>query len=69
MKVKTDEYIKYLTQKVVSYMDLPAEVRKEQRNLYKSMREPWHVRWFGMVPLSFIIWWKNRKRKKEHPSP
>ncbi|TMV47841.1 YqzE family protein [Paenibacillus mesophilus] len=69
MAIKTDDYIKYLTEKVVAYMDMPADVRKEQRSLYRSTREPWQVRWFGMVPLSVLIWWKQRKRKKEHPDP
>jgi hypothetical protein len=69
MAIKTDDYIKYLTEKVVAYMDTPADVRKEKRSLHKSTREPWVVRWFGMVPLSVLIWWNKRKRKKEHPGP
>ncbi|MDF2720723.1 MAG: YqzE family protein [Paenibacillus sp.] len=76
MSVKTEEYIKYLTQRVVNYIDQPAEVRKEQRSLQKSTREPWQVRWFGMVPLSMMMWWTQTKRrklklnaKKEHPRP
>ncbi|GAA3400432.1 YqzE family protein [Paenibacillus hodogayensis] len=69
MAIKTEDYIKYLTEKVVAYMDLPPEVRKEQRSLHRSVRDPWHVRWFGLVPLSVAMWWRQRKRKKEHPSP
>jgi len=68
MAIKTEDYIKYLTEKVVAYMDMPPEVRKEQRSLNRSARDPWHVRWFGMIPLSVNIWWK-RRRKKEHPDP
>lgn len=69
MAIKTDDYIKYLTEKVVAYMDTPRDVRKEKKVLLKSTREPWPVRWFGMVPLSVHIWWEKRKRKKEHPDP
>lgn len=69
MAIKTEDYIKYLTEKVVHYMDTPAEVRKEQRSLTKSAREPWLVRWFGLVPLSVLLWWNRRRQKKEHPHP
>ncbi|MDF2658186.1 MAG: YqzE-like protein [Paenibacillus sp.] len=61
---KTEDYIKYLTERVVAYMDTPPEVRKEQRILHKSTRMPWHVRWFGMIPLSIAIWWKRRRERK-----
>lgn len=72
LAIKTEEYIKYLTEKVIAYMDMPPEVRKEQRSLQRSARDPWHVRWFGMIPLSLALLWKRRqerKRKKEHPNP
>ncbi|PYI56518.1 YqzE family protein [Paenibacillus flagellatus] len=63
--MKTDDYIKYLTERVVAYMDTPPDVRKEQRSRLKSSRAPWYVRWFGMVPVSVLIWWRRRKERPQ----
>lgn len=72
MAIKTDDYIKYLTQQFVAYMDTPRDMRKEQRQLQRSAREPWQVRWFGMLPLATSLWlgkWKRSEDKKGHPDP
>ncbi|OZB96789.1 YqzE family protein [Paenibacillus sp. XY044] len=42
-----DELVKYITERVVSYMETPKEERRKQK--YK---EPWTVKWFGMIPFS-----------------
>lgn len=54
------DYLKYVTQRVVSYWETPKtpELRRERR----QKREPWWVRWFGqLLPVGIVIWWKNRK--------
>lgn len=59
--IKTDEYIKYLTERVITYMDTPREVRRELRTKQRSAKPPWHVHWFGMVPMSIrMLFGKKR---------
>lgn len=60
----SNDLIKYITERVVTYIDTPKEVRKKGRN-----KEPWSVRWFGMIPFSVSLWKddlvskRSRKRK------
>jgi len=42
------ELIKFLTQRLVQYLETPREERRKRRHA----KEPWAVRWFGMIPLS-----------------
>ncbi|UUZ79901.1 YqzE family protein [Paenibacillus sp. P26] len=53
---KSDELVKYLTERVVSYMETPREVRRQVRAQRKEGREPWQIRWFGMLPLAIRLW-------------
>lgn len=51
---KGEDLIKYITQRVVTYMETPKEARMEHR--VKQSREPWQYRWFGMLPLAIQLW-------------
>jgi hypothetical protein len=54
------EYLKYVTERVVSYWETPKapESRRERRR----KREPWVTRWFGQIlPAGIGIWWSSRK--------
>jgi hypothetical protein len=64
MAKKTDEWVHYITQRVVTYLDAPQETRipKEQR----SVREDWRSRWFGMLPFAISMW---VGKHKEHDNP
>jgi hypothetical protein len=64
---KGDELIKYITERFVTYIETPKEVRREQR-VNRRPKEPWKYRWFGMLPLSIEIW-LDKKRKKRTPPP
>jgi hypothetical protein len=68
---KTEEFVKYITQQFVTYLDTPREVRREARNRHKSIRGPWYEHWFGQIPMAVSLWWSSRPRrkKKEHPRP
>lgn len=56
-----DELVKYITERVVSYIETPKEERQRQK-----LKEPWAVKWFGMIPLSLSLWTKGSgKRKKK----
>lgn len=58
MAKKNDEILKYITEQVVTYLDTPSEVRKQQR----LHREHWTVRWFGLLPLSMSMLFKRKQR-------
>lgn len=53
---KSDELIKYITERVVTYIDTPREERKRTRQDIKVKRGRWDVRWFGMMPLALSMW-------------
>lgn len=59
---KGEDIVKYVTQKVVEYIDTPSDARKERRR--NRRREPWTVRWFGMIPMSISMLLGTNKRKK-----
>jgi hypothetical protein len=61
------EYLKYVTERVVSYMDTEAE--EEAKPHKKLSREPWLTRWFGVLPMGFMMWWANRADKKNRTHP
>lgn len=52
-----DEIVRYITEQVVKYMELPRDVRRARR----MEKEPWRVRWFGMLPFSFSMWFKSAR--------
>ncbi|WP_106766286.1 YqzE family protein [Paenibacillus faecalis] len=56
----SNDLIKYITERVVNYIDTPKEVRKQGRR-----KEPWTVRWFGMIPFSMSLWKKDIVSKKD----
>jgi hypothetical protein len=60
--MKTNDYVKYLTQTVVKYIDQPKEERVKMKLARKGEREPFVSKWFGVIPYLFYFSMK-RKRK------
>lgn len=60
--MKTNDYVKYMTQQFVQYMDQPKEERKTKK-FKKEERAPFANRWFGMIPLSFMLWYRKKKER------
>lgn len=58
------EYLKYMTERVVSYMESPDKDKIRQAK--KAAREPWATRWFGMLPMGIMMWWKRRGERKKN---
>jgi len=48
-----DELLKYITEKVVVFIEDPSSRRSE------APKQPWSQRWFGMLPLGLSIWRSN----------
>jgi YqzE-like protein len=57
---KPEEYIKFVTGKVVDFMETPQEQRKENRKKAKAAREPWLTRWFGLGGFAIAQWMRSR---------
>lgn len=54
-----EELVKYITERVVGYMESP----REDRHRGRGGRQSWSQRWFGMVPLGLSIWRSGRRQK------
>ncbi|MBN3522722.1 YqzE family protein [Paenibacillus apiarius] len=61
---KGEELIKFITQRVVTYIDTPVEARRERKMERKNrVKEPWSTKWFGMMPLGMKMWvgqWRGK---------
>ncbi|MBM7097313.1 YqzE family protein [Bacillus sp. H-16] len=61
--MKTNDYVKFVTQQVVEYADQPKSERIKKRQEKKEARPPAMHRWFGLVPFAFLlVYKKNRNR-------
>ncbi|KAB2338499.1 YqzE family protein [Cytobacillus depressus] len=61
--MKSNDYVKYITQTVVKYIDQPKDERKRHKLEKKDMKEPFLYRWFGLIPYVFYY---NVKRKRDN---
>ncbi|RDW19187.1 YqzE family protein [Oceanobacillus arenosus] len=52
--MKSNEYVKFMTQQIVSYMELPAEERKK-RKLEHKQPTLYANRWFGVLPFALKV--------------
>lgn len=57
-----------MTQQFVSYMDAPKADRKQKRQQRREEREPFLNRWFGMLPLSAAVFYRQVKKKRKKSS-
>jgi len=61
---KSDELVKYITQRIATYLETPREVRRQQRQERKAKpREALSVRLFGMVPMGIRMLVKRDRQK------
>ncbi|MNI95328.1 hypothetical protein D3C73_1535830 [compost metagenome] len=65
---KSDELVKYITQQVVTYIDTPKDIRKQQRQERRTIKQktPWTYRWFGMAPFWLGLWFKQRRQRRHN---
>ncbi|HLR62420.1 MAG TPA: YqzE family protein [Lentibacillus sp.] len=50
-----NDYIKYLTQQITSYIDTPAKEKKEQKVKNKDESPVYLNRWLGVLPFAFKV--------------
>lgn len=60
--MKTNDYVKYMTEQFVKYMDTPKQERKEMKEKRKESKPPSRIyQWFGILPLGCIMFFKRHK--------
>jgi hypothetical protein len=59
---KGEDIVKYVTQKVVQYIDTPSDRRKRERERRRRASEPWTSRWFGMIPMALSMLFGRGKK-------
>ena len=62
-RMKTNDYVKFMTQTAVKYMNQPKDERTRQRTERKNNKEPFLYRWFGVVPMAAYLFGAEVKHK------
>ncbi|OBZ14694.1 hypothetical protein A8L34_12315 [Bacillus sp. FJAT-27264] len=57
-----DELVKYITEKIVVFIEDP---RSSIRSHKEMAKQPWSEKWFGMIPMGWSIWRGNWPRKEK----
>ncbi|MFT8319439.1 MAG: YqzE family protein [Bacillus sp. (in: firmicutes)] len=60
--MNTNDYVKFLTQTFVQYMDQPKDQRQKLRAERKNQKEPFMLRWFGILPYAIAASVKRRRK-------
>ncbi|WP_082129882.1 YqzE family protein [Aneurinibacillus tyrosinisolvens] len=55
--MSSQEYVRYLTQQFVRYIETPKEKR------VKKQKEAWSYRWFGVLPLGLSILFRRKNKQ------
>jgi hypothetical protein len=60
--MKTNDYVKYMTQTIVKYVDQPKDERRRLRTERKETKASFWYRWFGIIP--YVLYFEVKKRRK-----
>lgn len=63
--MSTNDYVKFVTQQVVTYMNNPKEDRVQKRLQRRLEKEPFLKRWFGVIPLSISLLYRRTSNRKK----
>ncbi|MFT8317508.1 MAG: YqzE family protein [Sporolactobacillus sp.] len=67
--MKSEDYVRYLTEQFVRYMETPRDERKKVRREHKAVRPPMRNQLFGQIPdaiENYAQAIKNQIRNKRH---
>ncbi|MEH7224581.1 YqzE family protein [Bacillus sp. JJ1566] len=62
--MSTNDYVKFVTQQFVKFIDQPKEVRKATKQQRKDEQAPLTNRWFGIMPLAVSLMFKKNKKRE-----
>lgn len=57
--MKSQEWIKYLTEEFVQYVDTPKDQRIKKRQEKKEVQGTWGQHWFGVLPMAIGMFFKR----------
>ncbi|MCF6408444.1 YqzE family protein [Pseudalkalibacillus salsuginis] len=53
--MSTNDFVKFLTQQFVRYVDQPKKDRVEKKKERKEQKPPLSVKWFGLLPMAISM--------------
>ncbi len=59
--MSNNEYVKFMTQRIVKYMDTPKDERKKTKEDQKKEEMTVSNKWFGVFPFAFRLLIQKRK--------
>lgn len=61
-----NDYVRFLTEQFVTYIDQPKEKREERKRMKKQLRQPVQNQLFGLIPtaISFFIRHRHSNKKR-----
>ncbi|MFD1038469.1 YqzE family protein [Virgibacillus byunsanensis] len=57
--ISGNDYVKYVTETFVSYIDLPSEEKKVRKRNKRSSSLVWSNRWLGVLPFALKYYRKK----------
>lgn len=63
--MKTNDYVKYMTQEIIKYMNTPRDERKEHKQEKMEAKQPFSQRLFGILPFGFSMMLKKHQRPRQ----
>lgn len=64
LNVSTNDYVKYVTQQIVKYMDTPKAERLQHKQKNKQTESlPYSNRWLGILPFAIKLFMKKKRKK------
>ncbi|CDQ39676.1 MULTISPECIES: YqzE family protein [Virgibacillus] len=60
--MSTNDYIKFMTEQVVTYIDLPAEEKKKRKTKRQRKSVLFGNRWLGLLPFAFRMMINKNKQ-------
>ena len=62
--MSTNDYVRFVTQQFVSYMDAPKEDRKQKKEQRRAEKEPFMNKWFGYAAKCCFVLSKRKNKRK-----
>lgn len=59
--MSANDYVKFVTEQIVKYIDTPKEVRVQRKAERKNAKTPFLTKWFGILPMSLSMLMKKKR--------
>ncbi|KGX90881.1 hypothetical protein N781_05805 [Pontibacillus halophilus JSM 076056 = DSM 19796] len=58
-----NDYVKFMTEELVRYMDMPQEERERRKEMRKTTRQSTENELFGVLPFAIKFLFRTRRKK------